>query len=274
MYPSRRAVAYPLPGAAGSRHNGRMPLLRLAEMTWEEMREVPRERAVAIVPVGATEAHGPHLPLGTDVIIAEAMARRGAERLSDRGAHALVLPPLAYTAAGYAAGFAGTVSIRPETVTALLVDIARGLAAHVRAVIVANAHLDPTHIGSIYAAREALGDAPVAFVFPDVTRKPWALRLTDEFKSGACHAGQYEGSIVMAERPDLVRDDLRRALAPNPHSLSTAIRAGLDSFEQAGGPRAYFGDPAAATAAEGQGTIETLGRILEEAALAAMDTLA
>ncbi|HWN67087.1 MAG TPA: creatininase family protein, partial [Haliangium sp.] len=60
-----------------------MPVLRLAEMTWEELRDVPRERAVAILPVGATEAHGPHLPLGTDVIIAEAMARRGAERLSD-----------------------------------------------------------------------------------------------------------------------------------------------------------------------------------------------
>lgn len=274
MYPSRRARAYPLPVAVRSRHNGRMPVLRVAEMTWEEMRDVPRDRAVAIVPVGATEAHGPHLPLGTDVIIAEAMARRGAELLSARGAHALLLPALAYTAAGYAEGFAGTVSIRPETVTALLVDIARGMSGHARVVAVANAHLDPTHIGSIYAAREALEDAPLGFVFPDVTRKPWALRLTDEFKSGACHAGQYEGSVVMAERPDLVREDLRRALTPNPNSLSTAIRAGLHSFEQAGGPRAYFGDPAAATAAEGRDTVETLGRILDEAVAAAMGELA
>ncbi|HWN66824.1 MAG TPA: creatininase family protein, partial [Haliangium sp.] len=152
------------------------------------------------------------------------------------------------------------------TVTALIVDIARGLAAHgLRALAVANAHLDPGHIGSITRAREALAGAPIALVFPDVTRKPWALRLSDEFKSGACHAGQYEGSVVMAERPDLVREDLRRSLAPNPSSLSVAIRAGLGTFEEAGGPRAYFGDPAAATAEEGRDTIETLGRILEEA---------
>lgn len=249
-----------------------MPVLRLAEMTWEELRDVPKARAVAILPVGATEAHGPHLPLGTDVIIAEAMARRGAERLSDRGAHALLLPPLAYTAAAYAAGFAGTLSIRPDTVTALIVDIARGLAAHgLRFLAVANAHLDPGHIGSIGRARELLEGEPIALVFPDVTRKPWALRLTDEFKSGACHAGCYEGSLVLAERPELVREALRRELLPNPSSLSTAIRAGLTTFEEAGGPRAYFGDPAAATAEEGRTTIETLGGILEEAVVAAWE---
>jgi creatinine amidohydrolase len=258
-----------------------MPVLRLAEMTWEELRDLPRARAVAILPVGATEAHGPHLPLGTDVIIAEAMARRGAELLSGRGAHALVLPPLAYTAAGYAAGFAGTLSIRPDTVTALIVDIAAGLAGHgVRALAVANAHLDPTHIGSIVDAgarvREALGEGAgsLAFVFPDVTRKPWALRLTDEFKSGACHAGQYEGSVVMAERPALVREELRRGLPANPSSLSVAIRAGLATFEQAGGPRAYFGDPAGATAEEGRATIDALGGILAEAVLAAAPDVA
>lgn len=254
-----------------------MPVLRLAEMTWEELRDLPRARAVAILPVGATEAHGPHLPLGTDVIIAEAMARRGAEILSERGALALLLPPLAYTAAGYAAGFAGTLSIRPETVTALIVDIAAGLAGHgVRALAVANAHLDPTHIGSIAAAgkraREELGEA-LAFVFPDVTRKPWALRLTDEFKSGACHAGQYEGSVVMAERPALVREALRQGLPVNPSSLSVAIRAGLGTFEEAGGPRAYFGNPAGATAEEGRATIDVLGGILAEAVLSAVPDL-
>lgn len=248
-----------------------MPVLRLAELTWEELRDLPRERAVAILPVGATEAHGPHLPLGTDVIIAEAMARNGAERLSARGLHALLLPPLSYTAAGYAAGFAGTLSIRPDTVTALIVDIARGLAAHgVRTLAVANAHLDPGHIGSITRARELVAGEPIALVFPDVTRKPWALRLGEEFRSGACHAGRYEGSVVMAERPELVREELRRSLPANPSSLSVAIRAGLDTFERAGGPRAYFGDPAAATASEGRDTIETLGRIIEEAVEAAL----
>ena len=103
-----------------------------------------------------------------------------------------------------------------------------------------------------------------------MTRKPWALRLSDEFKSGACHAGQYEGSVVMARAPELVREDVRRALAPNPSSLSVAIREGKQSFEEAGGPEAYFGAPAAASAEEGERTIDTLAGILCEAVEAAL----
>ncbi|MGA0870338.1 MAG: creatininase family protein, partial [Planctomycetota bacterium] len=113
------------------------------------------------------------------------------------------------------------------------------------------------------------GDAEL--IYPDLTRRPWAQRLTDEFKSGACHAGQFEGSIVLAERPDLVRDAIRAELPPNPVSLSVAIRDGKQSFEEAGGDRAYFGIPAAATAAEGERTITELGMILAEAVLAQID---
>ncbi len=258
-----------------------MPVHQLGHLTWDQVRDLDRARTLAIIPVGATEAHGPHLPLATDVVIAEAMARRGAEKLAQHGAEVLLLPPIAYSAAAYAASFAGTLSIRPETASALLVDIGRALASHgITALVIANAHLDPAHIGSIRAAMRALAEpsggssAPAPqVVFPDVTRKPWALRLSDEFKSGACHAGQYEGSIVLAEAPELVRDDVRRALPANPRSLSDAIRAGLDTFEAAGGPQAYFGDPAAATADEGRGTIETLGTILCEATCEAIDWL-
>ncbi|MBI3099920.1 MAG: creatininase family protein, partial [Planctomycetes bacterium] len=160
----------------------------------------------------------------------------------------------------------GTISIRPETAAAVMVDIARALAGRgLRTLAVANAHLDPAHIASIDAAIELLHREKVLYVvFPDVTKKPWALRLTDEFRSGACHAGRYEGSIVMAERPDLVRDEVRRALPPNLSSLSKAMREGRRTFEEAGGPQAYFGDPAAATADEGRRTIEVLGTILAE----------
>ena len=62
-----------------------MPAHRFAELTWEEVRDLDRPSAVAILPVGAVEAHGPHLPLGTDVVIAEAMARACAERVSEAG---------------------------------------------------------------------------------------------------------------------------------------------------------------------------------------------
>jgi creatinine amidohydrolase len=250
-----------------------MALRELSSMTWEEVAGLASP-PVAVLPVGAVEAHGPHLPLATDVIIAEAMAREGGARLAARGHEVVLLPALAYTAAPFAAAFAGTLSLRPETATALVVDIGRALAAHGAAVLaIANAHLDPTHLGSLHAAvRELRETTTLAVAFPDLTRKPWAPRLTEEFRTGACHAGRFEGSIVLAERPEWVRDAIRTALPPNRSSLSVAIREGKRTFEEAGGPRAYFGDPAAASAAEGRATIAVLGDILAEAVEEALPT--
>jgi creatinine amidohydrolase len=131
---------------------------------------------------------------------------------------------------------------------------------------IANAHLDPGHLASLEAAaNEIRRDLGMAVAFPNLAAKPWALRLSDEFKSGACHAGQFETSVVLAERPELVREDTRLALPAIPASLSRAIRDGKQSFEEAGGARAYFGFPAQATADEGRATIEVLGAILDEA---------
>jgi creatinine amidohydrolase len=244
-----------------------MPIRRLAELSWTAVRDLDPARLVAILPVGAIEAHGPHLPLSTDVIIAEAMAEAGALQLQRSGVETVVLPPLAYTSAGFARAFPGTVSCDEEAVERLLFEIARSLAAQgFRALALANAHLDPGHLRSLYGAAEAadnaLSELPV--VFPDITRRPWGARLTEEFRSGACHAGRYEGSIVLARRPDLVDDEAAAKLPENPASLSVAIRDGLDSFEAAGGPEAYFGDPAAASAEEGERTIAILGAILAE----------
>jgi creatinine amidohydrolase len=241
-------------------------------MTWKEAARLDPARTVAMLPVGAIEAHGPHLPLATDGIIAEAMVAAAADRLLGRGLVSVLLPTLPYTAAPFAAAFPGTLSLRPETVTALLADLARALAASgLRLLAIANAHLDPAHLGSLHAGAAAARAAGLAVAFPDLTRKPWALRLTPEFKSGACHAGRFEGSVVLAARPDLVREPLRLTLPPNPASLSAAIRAGKSSFAEAGGPEAYFGDPAAATREEGEETIGVLGEILAEAVLAQFD---
>ncbi|HEX5575990.1 MAG TPA: creatininase family protein [Gemmatimonadales bacterium] len=245
----------------------------LAAMTWEEARDVAGPGSAAILPVGAIEAHGPHLPLETDAIIAQAMARSGAARLAARGLRVVVLPPLTYTAAAFAQGFAGTLSLRPETVTATVLDIASNLTRHGFGVLaIANAHLDPGHLASLDAAVNAIRrDLGLAVACPNLAAKPWALRLGDEFKSGACHAGQFETSIVLAERPDLVREDTRAALPANPASLSRAIRDGKRSFEEAGGARAYFGYPAEATPKEGRATIEVLGEILDEAVQVELD---
>ncbi len=244
-------------------------VFHLEAMTWTDLEGLDGKGLTAILPIGAVEAHGPHLPTSTDRIIAQAMAEDGASRLARHGHPVLLLPPLDYTAAPFAAGFPGTVSVRPETVTALVVDIASSLAVwQIRVLALANAHLDPTHLGSLHAAaREIRATGEIRLAFPDITRKPWALRLTDEFKSGACHAGRYESSIVMARGPDLVREDRMRRLEPYPTSLATAIREGKQTFEEAGGHGAYFGDPAAATAEEGESSVAALGSILEDAVL-------
>src|SRR5207248_9173709 len=91
-----------------------MPVHSLASLTSPAVRELPASRTIAVLPTGAIEAHGPHLPLGTDGIIAEAMARAGADRLSARGFHVLLLPVLLLTAAPFAAEFAGTVDTPAE----------------------------------------------------------------------------------------------------------------------------------------------------------------
>jgi len=249
-----------------------MPVHELAQLTWEEVRDLERARTLAILPVGAIEAHGPHLPLDTDVVIATAMARAGAKRLGARDKVVLILPALAYTAAAFGAAFHGTLSISGVTVTALVVDLARSLTDQgFRLLALANVHLDPEHLTSLNdAVKLAKANRLLPIIFPDLTRKPWGARLGEEFKSGACHAGQFETSIVLHERADAVRDEVRQSLAPNHQSLSNAIGAGKRTFEEAGGPRAYFGDPAAATAREGARLVDALGAILEEAVLAAL----
>lgn len=243
-----------------------MPVYELAQLTWEEVRDLDRTRTIVLLPVGAIEAHGPHLPLATDMVIADAMARAGASRLAARHP-VLILPGLAYTAAKFAATFHGTLSISGITVTALIVDLARSLSGQgFRLLAIANAHLDPDHLTALHeAVKLAEANRLLPIIFPDLTRRPWGARLGDEFKSGACHAGQFESSIVLREHPSGVRDKIRRTLTPNPQSLSEAIKAGKRSFEEAGGPRAYFGDPAAASAEEGSRLVDALGGILEEA---------
>lgn len=249
-----------------------MPIRDLAELTWEEARDLADLRPVALLPVGALEAHGPHLPLATDVIIAEAWARAGAAALAADGITVVLLPSLAFTPAPFAAGFAGTLSVEPAAITAQVSDLAATLTRQGFAALgIANAHLDPANLGALHAAEvrcRTQGTLPVAF--PDITRKPWATRLGEEFRSGACHAGRFEASVVMAARPELVRDAVRLALPPNPRSLSTAIREGHRTFEEAGGPQGYFGWPADASVAEGRARLDALGGILAEAVRAAL----
>ena len=238
--------------------------LRFADCTWEEVDRLPRSSTVLLLPVGSTEPHGPHLPLSTDVIISEGMALRAAMRLREEGIEALVLPSIAYSVTDFASGFSGAISIRLETAASVIVDVlAAAIGDGFRRFAIANSHLEPGHVESLTSAiasiREATG---IDVAFPDKRRRRWATLLTEEFQSGACHAGQYETSLVLADRPDLVRDELRAELEDVGISLSDAIRAGVATFREAGGERAYFGMPASATAVEGSATYDALASML------------
>ena len=243
-----------------------MPDRLYAHHTWPELRDLLNQPAAfaLILPVGSTEAHGPHLPLSVDVIIAEEMAARAARRLEARGEVALTLPPLAYSVTDFSVGFTGSVSIRAETATALVGDILLSLVKQgFKRIAVANAHLEPAHVATLRAACEAVkAETGVEIAFPDVTRRRWAQMLTDEFQSGACHAGQYESSLVLSARPELVREEIMSALEPKLISLSQAIKAGARSFIEIGGDQAYFGNPAAATAEEGDRVFDILAGMI------------
>ncbi len=216
---------------------------------------------VVLWPVGSTEPHGPHLPLSTDVILAEENAHRAAQTLRAEGVSALVAPTLPYGVTDFAAGFAGSISVPKGALIALLVAGAecylRDGFAHVCLV---NHHLEPGQLAAVAEAARQVADVHGAGAIsaPEVISRRWGRRLTAEFKSGACHAGCYESSLVLAAQPGLVDKPAMQALPEVPISLSVAIKAGQHTFLEAGADHAYTGAPAQATAAEGQQTYRVL----------------
>ena len=241
-------------------------------LTWKEAREQIARGVVCLLPVGSTEAHGPHLPLATDVIISEEMSRRAALKLARRGVEAVVLPALAYSVTDFSRDFPGSISIKRETAAALIRDVCVSLYGQgARLVVIANSHLEPEHVASITDAIEQVKEQTGrAVAFPDKRRRRWASTLTEEFRRGDCHAGSYETSLVMAARPELVRDRIREALERVPISIAEKIREGARGFREAGGTEAYFGDPRAATRAEGEASYEALSDMLVTAVIEAL----
>jgi len=240
--------------------------------TWKEAGEAIARGVVVILPIGSTEAHGPHLPLSTDVIISQEMSLRAAEKLVARGVEALVLPAISYSVTDFSAEFPGTISIRKETAAALIHDICLSLYKQgARLIAIANSHLEPEHIASINKAIEAVKQETGRTVaFPDKRRRRWAERLSEEFRRGDCHAGSYETSLVIASRPELVREDLRKQLERVQISIAEKIREGATNFTEAGGTEAYFGDPRAASREEGEAMYEALSDMIVTAVVEAL----
>jgi creatinine amidohydrolase len=239
-----------------------------AENAWPSVRDALESgrKAIAILPCGATEAHGPHLPLNTDVIISEAMAVRALPMFERRGYWTAILPALAYMPAEYAQAFPGTVTVSAATAKALMLDIAMSLMAQgFSCLALANSHFDPANVAMLRGTAEDIRGKGLPVAFPDFTRRKLAQTLTEEFRSGACHAGQFETSLIMAARPDLVDEAGRLKLKDNPASLTDAFAKGARTFAEAGGPEAYFGYPRHASAAEGEESFQVMASALVDA---------
>ncbi len=240
-------------------------------LPWTDLRDEVEQRPIVLLPVGATEAHGPHLPVSTDVIISQEIARRAAWKLDDEGNSALVLPPISYSVTECAREFVGTITVRPETAKALLVDIARSLHAQgAGGLVLVNSHLDPGHLAVLTAAvEEVRNTVRLPCCAPSPISRRWGRQLGDEFRKGDCHAGAYETSLVLAARPEVVREDLRKGLAPRWLGLAEKLKSGVGTFRAMGADEAYFGDPASASAEEGMRLYEVLSEMICcEAALA------
>ncbi|MEM8713077.1 MAG: creatininase family protein, partial [Planctomycetota bacterium] len=236
-----------------------------AKLTWPEAKALFESDPLALVPVGATEAHGPHLPLDTDVTIAVAQARRAAEMLAEAGAKPMVLPPVAYSVAQFAFGFPGTITVRPSTLWNLVEDIVESLEQHgVRRVVLCNSHLELQHVKllrGVVTDHAEKTERHAQLLFPDITRRRWASTLGEEFLSGECHAGRYETSIVLASDADHVREEARAALAPKAVGLVEKMLGGAKDFLEIGADEAWCGDPASATADEGRRLVDQLAHI-------------
>ena len=216
---------------------------------------------IALVPVGSTEPHGPHLGLGADVVISAAACLRAAELIEKRGTMtALIAPAVGYGVTDCAVGFSGAVSIPAAVLTAYLAAICDGLlATGIRHVCLVNNHLEPAHDAAVRAVLPGR-EKRVSVACP--LTKRWARTLSAEFKSGQCHAGRYETSILMAAAPELVHEPMRVRLPPVPISLSDKLRDGVATFEAMGMQAAYAGDPAAASVEEGEQLIQRLGEMV------------
>jgi mycofactocin system creatininase family protein len=111
--------------------------LLLGQVRWPMLEG---SRPLLLVPVGSMEQHGPHLPLGTDTMIAAAVTREAARGLDAGGRHVLVAPPLGYGASGEHEGLPGTISIGHEALRLLLVEFARSACRWVEGLIFVNGH--------------------------------------------------------------------------------------------------------------------------------------
>ena len=259
-----------------------MTLRRLAECTWPEAARLARDRrTVVLLPLGAVEQHGPHLPLLVDWLGAEELARRIAPHLKRAGWRPILAPSLPYGASPLAEDWSGTVSLSVPTLRRVIVEIVRGLARHgFRRVVLTNYQADPGQLRAMALARRDLsrvrgltvlfaGFSPEpseAMLTPRVTRMLRSSRPEREW-----HSGELETSMMLDAAPHLVRRDVVRRLRPVWVDWRAALRGGPTTFRKMA-PRGggYFGAPAGARAATGRKAMTLRARLIASELVAAL----
>lgn len=213
--------------------------MRLGDLTWRDVEGATRPSddgtlaPVLLVPIGSTEQHGPHLPLATDIFIAEEVAGRAIHRTDGL----MIGPTVTVSASGEHAGFPGTLSIGTETTTAMLVELVRS-ADWAAAVVLVNGH-GGNH-DAVTAAVETLTreERRVLAWWP-----AWPRRRDGP---ADLHAGRVETSMMLAIDPGLVRWE--RAVAGSDATLDDLRERGVRAVS----PNGVLGDPDGASGGEGE----------------------
>jgi creatinine amidohydrolase/Fe(II)-dependent formamide hydrolase-like protein len=278
-----RAAAGPAPAAVPrSRITGAGAPVQLAECTWPEAAALAAdERAVVLLPLGAVEQHGPHLPLLVDWLGSEALARLVAGRLARAGWRPVLAPAVPYGVSTLAETWAGTASLSRSTLARVVVEIVRNLARPgFRRFVLVTYQADPDHLRALGSARRVLERDPgVQILFAGFSPDPavHALmldpRVLDLLRSPRpaqeWHSGELETALVLATRPSLVRRRLVPRLRPSWVDFRGALARGARRFEDLGGNgQGYFGWPAAARAETGRKALTLRADLFAEHLLA------
>lgn len=204
--------------------------MRLGTRTWPDVRRLTPRRL--LVPLGATEQHGPHLPLETDTLIAVAVADAAAAGRPQ----VLVAPALPYGSSGEHAAFPGTLSLGRAVVEAAIVELIRS----------ADAFEDVTLVSWHGGNADPVARAVDRLRLEGRATRAWAPTLRGD---GDAHAGRVETSLILAIAPDAV-GPLRPVGAIGPISaLMPALRAGGVGAVSANG---VLGDARPASRREGE----------------------
>jgi creatinine amidohydrolase len=201
----------------------------LGSLSWQDVAGLDAGRTVALVPVAALEQHGPHLPLDTDTFLVTRVVEAAAGRARP-GDPVLVTPTIFAGSSEHHMAFAGTVSLRPETLAAVVRDVCSSMARHgFRRLLIVNGHGGNRAV--LAGTVQSLGlEAPVCVATLDY----WTLaadavaELRDSAAGGMAHACEFETSLMLHLRPESVRMELIAREIPEPRfSLER-----LDLFRQ------------------------------------------